>query len=334
MATLCRKSLEQTIHFAANDDFVRITPADQASDCIDSKSERLFTEKPHDINARLRSLWRVPVQMQKVMMTWQHPMSTLSEGNSHKSSMRPAASSRWRMLPRKHVRFKGMMSPWMVMVISFLAQFFCSGGIASVWWDRVMAVVNAADFLMLPLSALARELIAGKEAWLHHYDRQAIDFAAKKHIFWSRTEIWLDAVYILDMFIRLVRACVLDLGFVESTADRLVDCAPKLAGDPASLSKVGPTVKEDAADLSIQIGPALRTQLFFSIPLRILLMLPMWVVHSMHHVSNVTITCAALARVYRLADLMAFFSVRQEDIATDVRWIAFCKFSFIIYSTV
>lgn len=37
--------------------------------------------------------------------------------------------------------------------------------------------------------------------------------------------------------------------------------------------------------------------------------------------------------VNRLPDLWAYFCGRQEDVATDVRWVAFFKFAFIIVTT-
>jgi hypothetical protein len=42
---------------------------------------------------------------------------------------------------------------------------------------------------------------------------------------------------------------------------------------------------------------------------------------------------AKLPRVARLSQLLGYFSQRQEDLSVDVRWIAGCKFIFILFST-
>eukprot|EP00892_Ulva_mutabilis_P004253 jgi/Ulvmu1/219/UM001_0223.1 len=343
-----RTSQDQCIRFAPFDNVVHVTSAvSSAVSTVSSTADETVSvhnhkalgvsDGQHETNARLRSLWRMPVQIRRALSVIQGPATggpTLFDAIvQKKSSMRSPLASRWRMLPRKHVRFKGMMTPLMVTIVSIMGGVFSSGSRASAWWDRVMAVVNAADFLMLPLSTLGREFTLNKEAWLKQYDKQVTEFVSNKHILWSRTEIWLDGVFVLDLVIRLARAFVLDLGFAESTADRLVDSAPRPESSPTDRSRAGPVVKENAMGLTFRMGPALRKQLFVSIPVRLLLMLPMWIIHNMHHVSNLMVTCAALARCYRLLDLMAFFSARQEDIATDVRWVAFCKFSFIIYAT-
>lgn len=43
---------------------------------------------------------------------------------------------------------------------------------------------------------------------------------------------------------------------------------------------------------------------------------------------------AAFVRLYRLYDLWQYFSSREKDVATDIRWVAAFKFAFIIFTTV
>jgi hypothetical protein len=42
---------------------------------------------------------------------------------------------------------------------------------------------------------------------------------------------------------------------------------------------------------------------------------------------------AKLTRVIRVSSLLSFFSQKQEDLSVDVRWIAGCKFIFILFAT-
>jgi hypothetical protein len=77
----------------------------------------------------------------------------------------------------------------------------------------------------------------------------------------------------------------------------------------------------------------LKRSLCFDCPLRLLCMLPAWIAH-FSHVHVVIETLTHCFGIYRLFDLMSYFASCQKDVATDVRWVAFFKFAFIIFSTV
>jgi hypothetical protein len=54
-----------------------------------------------------------------------------------------------------------------------------------------------------------------------------------------------------------------------------------------------------------------------------------WAFHAHVKVQLVT----KLIRVIRVKRLLAYFSERQEDLSADVRWIAGCKFIFVLFAT-
>lgn len=338
MATsgLCRGIDELPTRLVAFNDMASDMPADEEADSSTSSTAGAWSQE-HRKKHRLAMLWKLPSHMVRaasMMQRAQVDHSALPALGATKKSSMPRASSKWRLLHKKRVRFKGMLTPGAMSVMSFLIRYFSTGSAVLVWWDRFTACCNAADFLILPLAALAREYITARDTWAGRYGTQAADYAVAKYAFWSSLELALDAVFVLDFVVRIARACVLDMGFEVSTADRLVDKAAAVSAGIAISSKNSIIVKQASTESSLVIGPALRSQLFMSIPLRLLLMTPFWIVYNQHHLSNAVVSCAAFARTYRLFDLMSFFSARQEDVAEDVQWVAFCKFSFIIYSTV
>jgi hypothetical protein len=67
-------------------------------------------------------------------------------------------------------------------------------------------------------------------------------------------------------------------------------------------------------------------------PLELMCTLPQllaWIVGLEFRIQGI----AKLTRVARLGSLLSYFSQRQEDLSVDVRWIAACKFIFILFST-
>jgi hypothetical protein len=67
-------------------------------------------------------------------------------------------------------------------------------------------------------------------------------------------------------------------------------------------------------------------------PLELMCTLPQlltWIFHLDFRLQGI----AKLTRVARLGRLLSYFSQRQEDLSVDVRWIAGCKFIFILFST-
>ena len=74
------------------------------------------------------------------------------------------------------------------------------------------------------------------------------------------------------------------------------------------------------------------------VPVRLLLLAAEWWLFLSSYESHVHALewelCAAFLRLYRLYDLGQYFSAREKDVATDIRWVAAFKFAFIIFTTV
>lgn len=88
----------------------------------------------------------------------------------------------------------------------------------------------------------------------------------------------------------------------------------------------------------LRFGPAVRQKLMLETPVRLLLMSAEWWIF-FHTYNSVTSAleweiCVAILRLYRLYDLWQYFSSREADVATDIRWAAAFKFTFIIFTTV
>lgn len=334
--SLCRDHNDPCTRLVAFNETTVVMSDDEETDCQASSSADEWSQRRQQKENWSTLLLKWPSQMFR-SMTAIHQIrmgSTVSSvATTKRSAMHNETSPKWRLSQKKHVRFKGMLSPWAITCIARFVTVFSEGSSMLFWWDTVTAFANAADFLILPLAALSREHVTARHEWAERYGMQAADYVVRKYSLWPKLELAFDAVFILDFAVRFARAWVLDMGFVCSTADRLVETALV-----PSIRNGGSRKKPAAIQYDLQgaqrFGAALQTQLFISIPLRTLLMLPMWVVHNRNDVSNMVLNSAALARSYRIFDLMSFFSSRQEDVAEDIQWIALCKFSYIVYATV
>ena len=75
-----------------------------------------------------------------------------------------------------------------------------------------------------------------------------------------------------------------------------------------------------------------RAVMYGQIPLELLCSIPQLLAFILGLPVNVVALCEFI-RVIRVTRLLKYFSQRQEDLSADVRWIAGCKFIFIIFAT-
>lgn len=276
-------------------------------------------------------LWKAPRAVMRTVTLFRTARAA-KHSCPRRSSLKSPSTYKWKRLQHRHVRFQGMPSALTVWIITVLVRFVCPGSSSAAYWSFLIACANAADSLLLPLALVAREFLLNEEKWLRDFDEDSVRHAVGKHRIWTTTELWLDVVFIVDFLFRAAQAAVLDMGFAESTMERIVH---------ASRAGARHSVEGSARSSEVQnlyergwvMGEALQRQLFVGIPLRIVLMLPMWIDHFLH-MGSTFVMVATLARVYRLVDLMRYFSACQEDVAKDVRLVAFFKFAFIMFSTV
>lgn len=76
----------------------------------------------------------------------------------------------------------------------------------------------------------------------------------------------------------------------------------------------------------------LRQVLYNQVPVELICSIP----HLSAWILGLAVRVQAIAkfvRVIRVIRLMSYFSQRQEDLSADVRWIAGCKFIFILFAT-
>lgn len=76
----------------------------------------------------------------------------------------------------------------------------------------------------------------------------------------------------------------------------------------------------------------LRQELSQETPLELLAMIPMLATWALGFSVRIQ-AFAKLVRILRVRRLLWYFSQRQEDLSADVRWIAGCKFIFILFAT-
>lgn len=204
--------------------------------------------------------------------------------------------------------------------------------------------------MFLPLNLLGQLFHHHEVDWRASFNSEVADHLSNKFLLFKHTELWIDVLFVSDLFYRLGRAFMKDLGYDDSPVERLVNAAPTQPPEDLNI-KVKPKEEKDqeralAVDMEgnrstfgrYRIGKFVRWQLAVAFPVRLLLMSLEWIVLLSKTlklpVSIGWIAMAGLARLYRLCDLWAYFTAQQEDIATDVRWVAFFKFAFIIVTTV
>lgn len=215
-------------------------------------------------------------------------------------------------------------------IITVIIRLTRPGSTTAIYWSMLMACISAIDSIMLPLSIVTDEFMHSEDTWRTQYSHADVEHAIMKHRSWSNFEIWLDAFFIADLIFRAAQAAVLDMGIADSSSERIVDALTTVSKHTVDKPV---EIMDDVYDKGFQFGNELRRQLFCSIPLRLLLMLPVWI-EAIRPIGPIFAALARFARAYRILDVMKYFSSRQEDVATDVRWVAFFKFSYIIYLTV
>lgn len=291
-----------------------------------------------------------------------------------RSSMRGSAAGKRMRRKKKRVRFMGVASPYTASFISLLVHVFRSGSPAASSWEFVVACGSVADLIFIPLSILGQMFHHHQPSWRTSFNEDIAAQLSHKFLVFKNIEVWMDALFVADLFYKLSRAMVRDLGaflpvcklhetcckilcilvcvhcaivyagYNDSPVDRLVNAAPTEApvqqvGHKKETQTLAVDIEsKDESPGRLRIGKAVRWQLLVECPLRILLMAMEWVV-LLTQALNVRVHIAvkivsALARTYRLGDLWGYFTTCQEDVATDVRWVAFFKFAFIIFITV
>lgn len=262
---------------------------------------------------------------------------------SRKSSMRVPVSGNRMLRKKKRVRFQGIHSPYTASLVSFLVLTFRSGSLMTSYWEFTIACGAVIDLIFIPLSMLGQMFHHHEPEWRANYDEDIAAHLSSKFLVFKDFEVWMDVLFVVDLFYRLARALVRDLGYDDSPVDRLVNAVPtdtpehEVSKHIASNLALDSGNKEGALHVSLRVGKAVRWQLV-QCCMRLVLMSLEWIVlltkASKRPVSIDVTMLSALARLYRLSDLWSYFTASQEDIAQDVRWVAFFKFAFIIFTTV
>lgn len=121
-------------------------------------------------------------------------------------------------------------------------------------------------------------------------------------------------------------------GLQDSPVDKLVDAMPQVTGDDRPQESRTLLARRAVGIAPTLLGANASMQLLAVCPRKLALMAPLWVAVFAHW--GIWLRAgASLLRLYRLFDLMSFLTARQEDMASPIRWVAFFKFSFIIYAT-
>eukprot|EP00892_Ulva_mutabilis_P004198 jgi/Ulvmu1/214/UM001_0218.1 len=281
----------------------------------------------------LLHLWKAPLEIVRAVAGMHGAAHALAPGTQRRPSLKCSSTCAERRLKKKpRVRFKGLPSAHTVLAMSLLVKYAGPGSLCASYWAFVIACFNAIDSLLLPLALVAREFVHNERQWLARYDRASVKHAVAKHTLWANAELFLDIVFLLDFLFRAAQAAVRDMGFAESSMDSIVDAQTTMHGRPVTDTANSHVISQTIYEKGWTFGKALQQQLRVSIPLRLMLMIPVWLDRYID-LGNTFVMMAMLARTYRIIDLMKYFSVCQEDVATDVRLIAFFKFSYIIFST-
>jgi hypothetical protein len=236
---------------------------------------------------------------------------------------------------KKRVRFQDESRTRAVAFTAWLIHFLQPGSRTISNWKWIVALTTTVDFFLLPLGVTARRIIQAKNS---HYDGgHNVGIHLPHTSMFQSAALCLDIIFILDLLVMAGRAWVWDLGFQDSTVEKLVDAAVKArpGSEVENATKI-----EDPKVVALHalnaagpiIGPQAHRQLVYVVPRKFLLMAPSWLV-VWFDVPGWPQPCASLLRIYRLFDLMGYLSERQEDMSSPVLWVAFFKFAFIIFAT-
>lgn len=250
------------------------------------------------------------------------------------SSLQHAGARR----PRKHnkrVRFEGIASPAKLWWALVLAGHFRPGCRTASRWEAFVGLAAAANCFITPLHLVVGSLERIKAGLGGGGAQRGLESLEKTQLVIFLVEIMVEAAFVLDIAFRVAQAMVMDLGLQESAVDKLLDISEAQQG--SGQAEQGPG---DAAALASRavmqdvpmIGHHTRRALMLSCPVRVALSLPSWMARYLLN-SELWEVIGDSCRVYRLVDLMKYFGKRQEDIAIDIRWLAFFKFCFIIFAT-
>lgn len=234
---------------------------------------------------------------------------------------------------RKRVRFKDSENTYAMAATALLLCYFRPTSTFIRYWRWLLAVTATVAFFMLPLviteyrTDIARHVVSIKldEAGVSHGD------ATPHSAAFVAIELTLDAIFLLDLLVGAAHAAVLDLGFEDSTVEKLVDAMPQDAGAEGADETVA-TLARHALGKGPVLWTHLRAHLLYTAPCKLLLMVPLWVAVATRWPVWAR-AVASLLRIYRLRDLLRYLSQRQADVALPVRWVALFKFCFIVLAT-
>lgn len=145
-----------------------------------------------------------------------------------KSSIRSSTGKRVRK--KKQVRFHGISnnrSRCSTLLISFLVSTFRPTSPFAMVWETFVAVMLAADLILIPLGILGRMFRDMESVWKQLFSHSLARRLAQKQKIWCTVDMAVDAVFILDLVYRVCRAFVSDLGYHDSHVDRLVFATTK-----------------------------------------------------------------------------------------------------------
>jgi hypothetical protein len=232
---------------------------------------------------------------------------------------------------KRHVHFQDGGNKTKIAFTAFLICFFQPGSRIIANWKWIVALTATVDFFMLPLSVTVQRVWVAKgslEVNPH------IGSHKNNNGFFKYAALCLDVIFILDLLVMAARAVVWDLGFQNSTVEKLVDVAVEAISEAEEAQTATPKALGVRALASAAqfIGPQAHRHFFYICPRKLLLMAPLWLVYLLD-LSGWALPVATLLRIYRLFDLMGYLSECQEDLASPIRWVAFFKFFFIIFAS-
>lgn len=164
--------------------------------------------------------------------------------------------------------------------------------------------------MLLPLAVISQILQHHEPSWRISLGEEVSTHLAGKFRIFKNMEVWMDVLFISDLFFRVARAMVVDLGHDDSPVERLVNAAPTevpvqpYSNQDGQILAVYFEGKDDSYG-HIHVGEALRWQLFVECPLRLLLTACHWVVlcaKAFRLTVSISLTIVSeLARLYRCA---------------------------------